>query len=439
MVLALTGADSACGGLLTMIPGPLIAVIRSFRKGNELSRVTTLMLGGGIGAVLVLAVTPWITRIYGAEQYGRYSLFAVLANLAMQVISLRLEARFPYVSAPESGALAAGMLFVGLAAGILTGAGALAGMYLFPIGNLAWLVLFVPIAAAYQLACACALRTSAATTLATLRSFPMGCFAAFALLNWFPLEVSLILGYVAALVVGKPLDLLGYAFRYSVVHALEAIRRNAAWIRAALPGAALDALSHAAPVIIINAAFSAREAGWYNAVRFAVAGPLLLIQYASNQALTMSLREALERKRSLLMPVARFAMGLAFTVPAIGLSLSVIAIMLGDGLFGLGWNTEPWFILSIMGGMIVRSIFAPLSVVFFAASRPGLSTSFQASMVLVYFVALFPLASQLTFKSLIIWLCALEAILYAVYGSLAFYCARSASPGPSDGKVHVGK
>lgn len=104
--------------------------------GSPLGSVALLTGGAGLGAAVVVAGSPVLSRLYGPEAFGTLAVFVSLVSTLTTVGSWRYELAIPL---PEQKSFAANLLALCLAIVALMGAAVSVAAFLFANPILKWL------------------------------------------------------------------------------------------------------------------------------------------------------------------------------------------------------------------------------------------------------------------------------------------------------------
>jgi O-antigen/teichoic acid export membrane protein len=312
-----------------------------------------LSAGTAAGQLIALAFYPWLTRIYGPEAFGVFGIFTALLAVLLPIVTLSIPLAIVLPRSSDEAVvllrtcvllpipLSLAVWFVGH----LGGAPLLASIptdvqcCFLPLLTMAALVNGWTQAASQWLA-----RVHAFRDLAIINVIQalIGGVIKVAAGVVSPAAVSLLaantLGYIVWLTLAwsrvrglvpsksresQPLDCREVASKYWDFPAYR------------MPQAAVSALSHGLPTLILAGLFGPASAGFYALARLVVVTPSALIAKASMTVLTPRLAEASNAGESIVGPVVKstvilFALG---AVPFLGLALfgpAIFAIMFGE-------------------------------------------------------------------------------------------------------------
>lgn len=103
-------------------------------KNKFISALSILVAGSAVSNLILVSITPILTRIYTTEEFGVLSVYSALLYMLMIIVSLRYEAA---IVLPKSEKEATTLLFISNVATFFVSGVVLVVMLVFPLGN--WL------------------------------------------------------------------------------------------------------------------------------------------------------------------------------------------------------------------------------------------------------------------------------------------------------------
>jgi O-antigen/teichoic acid export membrane protein len=125
------------------------SLVNKIKSNSFLRKAALLSSGSAAGHVVTLAVSPFLTRLYGPEDFGSLGLFTSFLSVAGVAVALQYEASIMSASSESDAAyLALGAAFLGIPTSVLAGVALwlLIHYSLLGFGELPW---YTPIALAF--------------------------------------------------------------------------------------------------------------------------------------------------------------------------------------------------------------------------------------------------------------------------------------------------
>lgn len=368
--------------------------VRSHRPRTPVKRLLSgaAKLGAGVafGQMLVVLVSPVLSRLYTPEQFGAYALVAAIAALVTVVSTGRLELAVPVARSNRDArdALLLGLLYllVGTVfATVVVVVGTLLGQEIVPIGPELLLVpVFAFFAGLLELASAYLFRRRRYAAAARRSVLLNGTMAASQLglgaANW---SVGLSIGHVASRVVAAwySLHVGGVRIRRDL-RGLQKSRirrvahRTAHFPIVLAPSALVNAIGAQAPVLLFGLLLGPAAAGLLGFTQRVLGAPVALLGQSLAQVYTAesasSLRSSSSDARVLFL---RSSAVLLSTAAVLGTAIFVLAPLLFGPVFGDEWEEGGPIAQALSIGVAAQMVVVPLSqtLIVFGRYRTQLS------------------------------------------------------------------
>lgn len=383
-------------------------------------------IGVGMGPLVQLIATPWLSRIYTPAEFGYFALFVSSVSVLTTIACLRYEAIIPVVEddlvKPATlvallGALAM-LLLIG--AFIVTGIPQLLYQPFSELGNKIW---GMPVAAVcggiMLLVYYLTLRRGEFILNAVMRSLQVSLFVILAI--GFA-EFGLIQAQIASWVF---VGMVGLVYIGKDLFPLE---RATAWATAVrfkqyptllMPTSLLDALALALPVFLMSATYGAEATGNYAQVQRLVGAPLLLGSAVMGQIFfkySGELFRSGESSRGLMWRIIRI---LGVSALVLLIALSVAGAPVCEWLLGKGWRVDTLFLLLVTIPFVCRAVVSPISTVFLTHHRVTFGVRWQVGYFITTCGVLYLASRILTFEYFLLAYAIHEMFLYALYLAMA--------------------
>ena len=384
-------------------------------------------IAGGQG--IVILSTPYLARLYSAQEFGVYAAVVAVATVVATVSSLRFDVAIPAVADHDVLPLFRAALVLPAFVCIL-----IFGLFrIFPpeivaafgvAPTLTGVVAAVAFIQGSVAACQSLLvRRGLFVQGAILRVMqPLG-FVVVAGFSLSSLPSALLAGWILVLIIALSL-IRTQLLPFNCATAVAAAKRAWRYPVLSAPMALLDTLSLALPVLFIVEAYGSQAAGNYSQVQRLVAAPLLLLGAATSQVFFKHAGDMYRRGAGLQPIMYRVVSALA----SMGVILLSLVWMFGEPLMklllGEGWRTDTMFLVLVLAPVVVRMAVSPISSIFLICNRLGLGVAWQLGYFIVTAGLLAYSYNRLDFDSFLVAFLVCELLSYSCYLMLAAIVAR---------------
>lgn len=351
-------------------------------KNIFLRRVGLLTSASLIGPLVVVLASPILTRLYGPDEFGVFSIFVAMLSLILIVSGLRFELAIPlprlHTNALYLMALALwinALIAIIFALFLVFVREPIAAMVKSPgLASYAWaLPIAIFLAGSYRTFSCWAVRHHnyrgvALTKLSqSVISIAVQLAAGIMHLGVF----GLIMGFILGQVVGT-ISLLRFAkntlprkFHISVRRMRVVAHRQLNFVRYDVPASLIDTASEQMPSLLLAIFFGPAIAGYYMLAQRALSLPSAAIGQAMGQVLYGQCRQAIEERR-----LGRLVRRMVFVI--LGTILIPTMIVMGWGgeifelIFGAAWRQSGQFAAWLVIGIAVQLAYSPISMALMA-------------------------------------------------------------------------
>lgn len=352
---------------------------------NRIMRSAGLMAGAAaLGQLLMLAVTPLLTRLYDPSHFGLFAVFSAFMGLVLVISSLRYEFAIPLMRNDRS---AQSMLVSVLAINAFTAAAALAAILIWR-GDFARLMntpavanylVLIPLglfgAGSYRALNLLALRNNHFNVVAQTKlaqSFTIVAIqvvAGFAGLGAIGLIIGHIFGFTAG--VARLVRDAGVCLR-GLLTPFVAWRRTAALLkghdrfpRFDVLAALVDFMAVQLPNLVLAVLFGPAVAGVYFLADRVLTAPMSIVSQAISQAVLADARKSVVQRRLLRQTVLIvLALAAAVTLPA--LVIVVAGEQLFSWIFDENWKQAGLYAAWLVPGFAIQFIYSSISTTLMA-------------------------------------------------------------------------
>lgn len=353
-------------------------------RSNRLVRGVGMQAGGAaVAQLVVVAVTPLLTRLYSEEDFGAFEVYAAILTMVAVLSTGRLFEAIVVPSEESAGraVFGAGLrVLLGFACMVLVvvavGRDTIAGWFSTPdLASLLWLapvgILALGMRQLYQ---GWAVRAKDYRALAEnnlsrgIAASVVNVAAGVAGLGGFGLALGHGAGFgFASWRLGKRLQVPPATTELKTVDALREHRR---FPLLSGPSALLNAASRAMPPLALAAIFSATVVGFYGLITRALGQPLLLFQEATTRVFS---GEAAQLRRDGKSGMVRLALNFVRSQAAIGALIVGVAFVLAPSLipivFGERWAESANYLRVMAPLFYLRTMAGPLMAIFSILGR----------------------------------------------------------------------
>lgn len=360
------------------------------------------VLAGGtaLSQVLALAATPFLTRLYGPQDFGLLAVFASIVSIAIVPATLRLEQAIPV---PDSEQEASRLVVLGLAAVLV--AGAVASLLLAMGGSgflgmvdadalapLRWLLIPALLGASmYQILTYYAIRIGAYDAIARTRvSKNLSMIVAQVGLGFTSLGAAgLVLGEVVNRIVG-----MGGLARISLQRVraglvgtrlpdlVDTARRNWRYPTLSAPSSMVNVAGYQLPVLLLANWFGAAVVGWFALSLRILQAPVAMVGQAVGQVF-FSEAGAHHRGGTLPARVSDVTVLLLQLGIAPALIVGVSGPDLFEWVFGAEWAIAGTYSQWLLPWLFLTFVTSPLTTLVFVLDRQGTELLFQSTLMAV--------------------------------------------------------
>jgi lipopolysaccharide exporter len=424
--------------------------LRRWLRGDFARHVAALGSGTALGQLVVVVVTPLLTRLYSPEDMGLFGMFASFLAIASVAVTLRLDFAIATTANPETALRLLVLCLAVCPVVSLAMGGVLYGLIrtdIFAYGMLPLWTVPVSVVALVATGAFVALRywhVSRRDFAVVGRALVMQGVARAGASVLFGLAAAGWVGLAAGEVVGRVLGIgslwreagggLGRAIRESRYAALrEELGRARRFPLVVLPSSLVDAFAAALPVPIIAWLFGAAEAGQFALVWRVAALPGGLVGASVGDVFhahaTAARAEGPAQVRRLLLGTMRT---LGVLAAVVYLPACLVAPWAFGWIFGEPWRVSGEMMLLMAPLWMAAMVVSPVSRLPLVLGRPGLKFVFDACFLVL------PLATLVAFaprglSMAVLAYGAAAAAAYAVFALLLYDTAGRHAVDPGHG------
>ncbi|RUM98855.1 hypothetical protein EET67_04200 [Pseudaminobacter arsenicus] len=364
-----------------------------FQLGAFQLHMLVQALGTSLSQIILILISPVLTRLYGPEEFGVYGLVLSISTLLAIVITLRVDHGIIVSSTDEQAKNIAIMtLLMALLGGIICSViGALIAGFLYGFDGTQLLIwsFFGPLVA---------ILTAANRTLTLfnnrLQFFSLvsyarfaqsGCFAAAAIV--FGLLSVESYGLIVALALGNliyVLMLMRHLLPLHGVHkstAAEIFSANRNFIKFSLPADLVNTLASRMPFILFPIFFGLQETGFLSLAYQVIATPSRFVGKAIGEVFYSHAAREYEKTGTCWQSVKK----VAWILILVGLPGFTILLVFAEPLFSLvfgeQWVTSANYTQILTPMLFINFVVSPVSVVFYIAGRQKEDFQWQVSLL----------------------------------------------------------
>jgi len=421
--------------------GVLLAIGKRSWRSDEARAGLILVSGTALGQALVVAVTPFLTRMYAPAEFGVLGLFTAYITGAAVVASLRYDIAIPSASESEAARLLFASLSVALPLSLFASL-ALLFMQRENLLSYGLLPVWMCIAAFPAIFCASA-GTSLRYWLIRARRFrDVGAILVFqgAGRAVVPLAAGVTSlasgGLVAGEVVGRAVGIAS-PFRRAIPELRPAGKALAKDLRKflriywklpviSMPSSLVDVLSMSLPVVLITHYYSATQAGLFLLVQRVVSLPTSLVGFSAADVFHVRLSEEANRgpkamRRLLFQTAWRLTiLGLAFLLP-----ISAIAPFIAVPVLGPAWRDAGILTVILAPWSLAGLVVSPLSRVLAVTLQLEFKIVYDIAALGFVFLALaIAKSTDIGFLGAMVAMSLLRVVAYIIYLGVILYTLR---------------
>lgn len=399
-------------------------------QNRFLRAVLTLASASAAGQLIMLAVTPVLTRLYTPEAFGVLAVFSSLMGVVLVVSSLRYELAIPL---PRSDRNAAQLLVLALFINLGTVAVTTIAVLLLrhkvaawvktpALANLLWILpIAIMTAGTYQALNYWAVRnqdykriarTRISQGIANVTAQIAGGFAGLGALG-------LVLGQVVGQSVGVSRLAKGVGLRQfwhrtqgSSLRSRALVKVHQRFPKYDVPAAGVNAMSTQLPNFALAVLFNPATAGFYYLAERIIGTPMSMVGQAVAQVLYGQSREEI-RNGVFQHTVKRILLVLTLAVSLPVLFIFVFAEPVFVLIFGEAWRQAGGYASWLVIGLAMQFVYSPLSMVLMATEGQMVNLGIHSFILLLKLAAL--LTGYLTEDALLGIQC-LSLALFVGYG-----------------------
>jgi O-antigen/teichoic acid export membrane protein len=376
----------------------LIALKQRLLEHRFLRSVLTLVSASVVGQLILVLITPLLTRLYKPNDFGVLAVFVAIMAIVLVVSSFRYELSIPL---PKPQRNAKNLLVISLLLNAMISLVCLVAVLVFrkniadlnqsPV--LANYLLLLPIAVlgggTYKALNYWAVRNNAYSAIATTRVVQSVANALVQLLSGVAGigSLGLILGQVIGqtagalrLAKGLKLDLAMVLRRSERLRSRILLKRYIKFPKYDVPASFADQVSSQLPNILLAALFSPSIAGLYILADRVLSMPISLLGQAVGQVLFGASRKAIEAKK-----LSVLAARVGTVLIAVALVPSVIlffyAADIFSWVFGPEWREAGVYAGWMILGVSVQLVYSPLSMLLMATDGQRLNLMVHMTML----------------------------------------------------------
>ena len=391
-----------------------------------IKKAALIGIGVGMGPLIQLIATPWLSRIYDPTDFGYFALFVTSVNLLSSIACLRYETAIPVV---ESGVLKS-IARIALLSTLVTMSLSMLVIWsgiiqnIYPIfRELDSYIWWIPVAAtcggAMLLVYYLTLRRGEFILNAAIRSLQP---IAFVLLAIFFSKNGLL---TAQIVSWLFVVVIGLFYLRKDIFPFE---RKALWLTTVrfreypillTPTSLLDAVALTLPLLFIGSVYGVDATGNYAQIQRLIGGPLLLFSAVLGQIFFKYSGELYRAGKS---SNKLFWQTINLLV-AVALLLVLFLVFIGEPackfLLGVGWRVDTLFLLLATIPFLCKSVVSPISTVFLTHHRVNLAMRWQVGYFITTFTVLYYASKLLNFEQFLLIYGIHEILMYGVYLGMA--------------------
>ncbi len=391
-----------------------------------IKKAALIGIGVGMGPLIQLIATPWLSRIYDPTDFGYFALFVTSVNLLSSIACLRYETAIPVVETGVLKSIARIALLSTLVTMSLSMLVIWSGIIqnIYPIfRELDSYIWWIPIAAtcggAMLLVYYLTLRRGEFILNAAIRSLQP---IAFVLLAIFFSRNGLL---TAQIVSWLFVVVIGLFYLRKDIFPFE---RKALWLTTVrfreypillTPTSLLDAVALTLPLLFIGSVYGVDATGNYAQIQRLIGGPLLLFSAVLGQIFFKYSGELYRAGKS---SNKLFWQTIKLLV-AVALLLVLFLVFIGEPackfLLGVGWRVDTLFLLLATIPFLCKSVVSPISTVFLTHHRVNLAMRWQVGYFITTFTVLYYASKLLNFEQFLLIYGIHEILMYGVYLGMA--------------------
>lgn len=373
---------------------------------NRLIRSAGLLAGAAAaGQLLILAVTPLLTRLYKPADFGIFAAFSASMGLIQVISSLRYEMAIPLMRNDRS---ARSMLVSALAINAITAAVALLAVViwrkdfalLLHAPGLARYLLLVPLgilgAGSYRALNLWALRRSEFAVIAQTKLLQSATNVAAQIVGGIAGlgAIGLIVGHILGFTAGGMRLARDVAFRRHSLRSPTQLRRSAGLLAGQsrfpkfdVPAALVDFLGVQLPNLALVAMFSPAVAGIYFLAERVLTAPMSIVSQALGQTVLASARETILQGR-MLRQTFLIVLSLAALISIPGAVVMIGGEFLFSRIFDETWRQAGAYAAWLMPGFAVQFIYSSISTTLTATRGQRINLIIHLSLLVFKVLAL---------------------------------------------------
>jgi O-antigen/teichoic acid export membrane protein len=403
--------------------------------------VLTILLGTGIGQLVVLAVSPVLTRLYTPDEYGVFTVFVAVVSVLGTFTLFRLDAAIPL---PRSDRLAASVAWVGIAACTLMSLliGLLAPVLGPAVADLVnspalatvwwWVAAATFMVAIDQVLLTWMVREKRYPALGLRNALQgIGQAAGQVGLAWTPIRsVGLLVGWIIGRIAAVGgLFSRGGLLRQGVPRARTmraAVVRYRRFPLIASWSSLLNSLGQQAPLLVISAYYGSVTIGLLGLTVKVMAAPVVLLGQAVARVFQGEASEAIRDRHRPLRPIL---MSNVKVLAAISVVMAIVVMVGGPWLFGViygaEWEPSGQFARLLAVGYAAQLTVSPVSQILLILERQTRQFLWDATRLVITVGA--PLAAAAAGASATVAVTVLSACWVVTYGALLWVCLGAAT------------
>jgi len=393
---------------------------------NLIKKAVLIGIGVGMGPLVQLVATPWLSRIYNPTDFGYFALFVSSVNLLSNVACLRYETAIPVV---ESGlikpiariALLSTLVTMSLAMLVIS-SGVIQNLY--PLfreldSHIWWMPLAATCGGSMLLVYYLTLRRGEFILNAVMRSLQP---IIFVLLAVFLSKNGLLTAQITSWLF---VVILGLFYLRKDIFPFE---RKGLWLTAVkfrdypillTPTSLLDAVALTLPILFIGSVYGVDATGNYSQIQRLIGAPLLLCSAVLGQMFfkySGELYRAGKSSNQLFWQTVKLLLVLAFL-------LLLLLMLIGEPacklLLGGSWRVDTPFLLLATIPFLCRSVVSPISTVFLTHHRVNLAMRWQVGYFITTYTLLYYASKSFNFEHFLLIYGIHEIVMYGVYLAMA--------------------
>lgn len=387
-----------------------------------IKKAALIGVGVGLGPLIQLIATPWLSRIYNPIDFGYFALFVSSLTLLSSIACLRYETAIPVVDSSlikpiAKIALLSTLLTMSFGM-LLIWSGIIQKIYplLMQLDSYIW---WIPVAATCSgtmlLVYYLMLRRGEFVLNVAMRSLQPIVFVFLAIfLSKNGLLTSQIISWLFIFVLGLLYlrkDLLPFDTKSLWMFAVR-FREYPIFLT---PTSLLDTVASALPLLFIGSIYGVDVTGNYAQIQRLIGAPLLLFSAVLGQVFfkySGELYRSRKSSRQLFWKTVSLLSAVAFLL-LLFLALfgePTCRLLLGDG-----WRVDTFFLILVTVPFLFRSIVSPISTVFLTHYRIKLVMGWQVAYFVTSFVVLFYSSKLFNFEYFLMVYGLHELVMYGLY------------------------